>query len=148
MIYDMSDYEISLPVDVGILTIKREPSNLRLVPFQTAAFTALPFLIFSILLCAYSISLSIYLLMIYEDLFFIGQNLILIISISFSVLATLIYVFMTVFFLEGGYYIDGVWLNVFGVLLGLLCVLISLSIESKASHQSRYSIAYLSIDQT
>jgi hypothetical protein len=145
--YDMSDYEVSIPVDMGILTIG-QLSNLHLIPFRRAAFTVLPFLISSTILCAYSIALSTYHLVRYEELFFIGQNLVLISSISFNVLALLIYVSMTFYFLEGGYYTDGIWINSFSVMFGLLCVLLSLSIDSETSHQARNSKSYTSIDQT
>jgi len=145
VLYDTLDYEISLPVDMGILTIG-QLLNPHLIPFRRAAFTVLPFLISSIILCAYSISLSTYHLVTYEELFYIGQNLVLISSISFNVLALLIYVSMTIYFLEGGYYTDGVWINLFSIMFGLLCALISLSIDSEISHQARKS--YTSIDQT
>jgi hypothetical protein len=148
VIYDMSDYEVSIPVDMGILSIEATAIESTSASFRRAGFAALPFLLSSTILCAYSVSISTYYLAKYEELFFIGQNLVLISSISFSVLALLIYVFMTIYFLKGGYYTDGVWINSFSIMFGLLCVLVSLSIDSKISHQNRNSKSYTSIDQT
>ena len=45
VIYDMSDYEVSIPVDMGILSIEATAIESTSASFRRAGFAALPFLL-------------------------------------------------------------------------------------------------------
>jgi hypothetical protein len=152
LVIDKLDYQISLPVDIGLLNVFNLPVfDSNVTPFKTAARVTMTFLTLSMLVCFFSVSASLICLGKNNNLFFNGQNLILIFSIICNVAAVVSYVSLTFRYVDSGFYVDGVWLNFITVILGLISVLSSLSADVEIKRirhmQPRLSVTYMSIDQ-
>jgi hypothetical protein len=156
---DETDYEMSLPVTFGLfVAFSNQNSDERSGPFLQAANLAILFLLLSTVLSFISILVSLLRCLKLNDVFFEGQNLILVSCISFNLLAVGSYISITVSHMNGGYYINGIWLNITTVLTGLLCSLISMIADTEMkrlaydarllqSQERRQTSLYMSIDQ-
>jgi hypothetical protein len=157
---DESEYEISLPVDIGLLEIfAHQKFDPRYEPFMYAAVMAVLFLALSTLFSISSVVSSAVCFLKYRRIFFDGQNLLLVFTISFNLLAVGSYIFTTVSYMDGGSYITGVWLNASTILTGLFCGLLSIFADSEIKRnaydtrtlqlQERAAMSsYMSIDQS
>ena len=156
---DEKDYEMSLPVTFGLFeAFSNKNSDERSGPFLQAACLAILLLLLSTALCFVSILWSMLRCLKSNDIFFEGQNVILVACISFNLLAVGSYISMTVSHMNGGYYINGVWLNVTTVLTGILCSLLSMIADTEIkrvahdtrllqSQEGRHALSYMSVDQ-
>lgn len=127
VIFDDSDFQVSVPVNFGILgLINSKQIDQRYSPFLDVAVTTILFLIFSIQLFMVSILISLFCAIKFDRIFFNGQNFLVVVGLSFNLMAIGSYIIPTFSHLDGGSYINGVWLNSMIVLAGLVCVLVSL----------------------
>ena len=154
-----TDYEMSMPVTFGLFeAFSSQNSDERSGPFLKAACLAILLLMLSTVLSLFSVLWSILRCLKYNEVFFEGQNLILVSSISFNLLAVISYISITISYMNDGYYVNGIWLNVTTVLMGLLFTLVSMIADTeikKVAQDTRLleleegSIAssYMSVDQ-
>ena len=141
VLVDESDYQILLPVNFGLLEILSGDDAVlleaRFKPFFIAAAAAISFLIFSALISLISITLSLFCFIRFERLFFNGQNLMLVVALSFNLMAVGAYISATITHLGGGSYTNGIWLNTVIVLMGLFSLLVSLFADTELRRISR-----------
>lgn len=156
---DETDYEMSLPVTFGLFEVfSDQNSDERSRPFLQAACLTILLLLLSTVLGFASILWSILRFLRSRNISFEGQNLILVSCISLNLLAVGAYISITVSHMNGGYYINGIWLNVTIVLTGLLCSLVSMIADTEMkrvahdtrllqSAEGRFTSSYMSVDQ-
>lgn len=157
---DESEYQISLPVDFGLLEFfSGQEIDKRYEPFMYAAVMAVLFLALSTFFSISSVVISAVCFLKYRRIFFDGQNLLLVFAISSNLLAVGSYIFTTVSYMDGGSYITGVWLNASTILTGLFCGLLSIYADAEikgTAHDMRTlhlqeraaTSSYMSIDQS
>lgn len=132
ILYDDSDYQVSVPVKFGILGLPNSKQiDQRYSRFLDVAFITILLLILSSLLSLVSILISIFCAIKFDDVFFNGQNLLIVVGLFFNLMAIGSYIIPTFSSLNGGSYINGIWLNSMIVLVGLSCVLVSLFADAE-----------------
>ena len=132
ILFDDSDYQVSVPVKFGILGLPNSNQiDQRYSRFLDVAFTTVLLLISSSLLSLVSIVSSIFCAINFDRIFFNGQNLLVVVGLFFNLMAIGSYIIPTFSYLNGGSYINGIWLNSMIVLMGLSCVLVSLFADAE-----------------
>jgi hypothetical protein len=105
-------------------------------PFYDASGYVVSLLVLNALLCGFSICISLYHFCQEGIIRFNGQLLLLIAAMCVNSLAVAVYIIMTIFYLNGGYYIDGVWITALMSITGLLCILVSFAADVEIKNNS------------
>jgi hypothetical protein len=108
-------------------------------PFFAASGVVVSLLFLTMFLSLCSVGISLYHLFKDCAIRFNGQLLLLIAAMSCNSLAVAIYLLLTVSYLNGGYYVDGVWITALMSITGLLCILVSFAadVEIKSNAYAR-----------
>ena len=114
---------------IQIVEINSRSLNAIELPFKLASMICIIFLVFGALVCAISVFSSIFRSFSCQYLDYDWQLSLLASSIILNAIAISSYCFITVSFLNGGRFLDGVWLVLLSTIIAIFCALLSLTLD-------------------
>jgi hypothetical protein len=107
-------------------------------PYKIASTFTIPFLIASVSLCTMLIVVSFYMLFAYQTFVWTNQLPLLLLSMLFNTIGLFMYVSLTFRHINGGEYIQGIWLISYSTMGGLIFCLLSMIVKDRVRTTTRF----------
>jgi hypothetical protein len=126
-------------INKKISNINVNDINEMLSIFSFASYIVIPIIIIIILICLYSIIRSIYNYIIFNDLGYEYQILVLVLTSILTASTAIIYMYLTNNHLDGGKYDEGIHLLIYSSLIGIILSLISILFGKLSNNTYNYT---------